>query len=71
MTYGRGLLKIFNAAKNFGFISPVFKGEDGEGPPLPSSVDEGIWFFGNHGLPFRVQMGVELTFEIWENSQAQ
>lgn len=42
VTYGRGLLKIFNTGKNFGFISPVFKGEDHEGPPLPSSVDEGL-----------------------------
>lgn len=30
----------------------------------------GIWFFGNHSLPYRVSLGVELTFEIWENSQA-
>ncbi|CAK9023105.1 Kinesin light chain [Durusdinium trenchii] len=71
VTYGRGLLKIFNGPKNFGFISPVFKGEDTEGPPLPSSVDEGIWFFGNHSLPFRVALGIELTFEIWENSQGK
>lgn len=71
VTYGRGLLKIFNAGKNFGFISPVFKGEDNEGPPLPSSVDEGIWFFGNHALPLRANLGVELTFEIWENSQGK
>lgn len=71
VTYGRGLLKIFNTGKNFGFISPVFKGEDHEGPPLPSSVDEGIWFFGNHSLPMRASLGVELTFEIWENSQGK
>ena len=47
VTYGRGLLKIFNTGKNFGFISPVFKGEDHEGPPLPSSVDEGSWLLLN------------------------
>mmetsp|Transcript_28799 Transcript_28799/g.64916 ORF Transcript_28799/g.64916 Transcript_28799/m.64916 type:complete len:495 (+) Transcript_28799:79-1563(+) len=72
VTYGRGLLKIFNAAKNFGFISPVFKGSaDVEGPPLPRSVDEGIWFFGNHSLPMRANPGVELTFEIWENASGK
>eukprot|EP00439_Symbiodinium_sp_Y106_P031680 s2845_g3.t2 len=72
VTYGRGLLKVFNAAKNFGFISPVFKGAaDVEGPPLPRSVDEGIWFFGNHSLPYRAIPGVELTFEIWENASGK
>ncbi|CAK0904575.1 unnamed protein product [Prorocentrum cordatum] len=71
VTFGRGLLKVFNAAKNFGFISPVFKGEDSEGPPLPACTDEGLWFFGNHSLPNRVNPGVELTFEIWENAQGK
>lgn len=71
VTYGRGHLKVFNSAKNFGFISPVFKGQDTEGPPLPASCEEGLWFFGNHSLPFRAVPGLELTFEIWENSQGK
>jgi len=71
VTFGRGLLKVYNAAKNFGFISPVFKSEDSEGPPLPASCDEGLWFFGNHSLPSRAAPGLELTFEIWENAQGK
>lgn len=71
VTFGRGLLKVFNSAKNFGFVSPVFKGEDSEGPPLPPSCDEGLWFFGNHSLPSRAVPGLELTFEIWENTQGK
>lgn len=27
-------------------------------------------FFGNHSLPGKAVPGLELTFEIWENSQA-
>lgn len=71
VTFGRGLLKVFNAAKNFGFISPVFKNEDSEGPPLPACTNEGLWFFGNHSLPNRAVPGLELSFEIWENSQGK
>mmetsp|Transcript_64536 Transcript_64536/g.120105 ORF Transcript_64536/g.120105 Transcript_64536/m.120105 type:complete len:479 (-) Transcript_64536:62-1498(-) len=71
VTFGRGVLKVFNAAKNFGFINPVFKPEDSEGPPLPASCDEGVWFFGNHSLSRRAVPGLELTFEIWENSQGK
>jgi len=71
VTFGRGVLKVFNPAKNFGFINPVFKPEDSEGPPLPSSCDDGVWFFGNHSLSTRAVPGLELTFEIWENSQGK
>jgi len=71
VTFGRGILKVFNNAKNFGFVSPVFKNEDGEGPPLPACAEEGLWFFGNHQLPNRASPGVELTFEIWENNQGK
>lgn len=71
VTYGRGILKIFNVAKNFGFISPIFRSEDSEGPPLNFGADEGLWFFGNHRLPTRAVPGIELTFEIWENAQCK
>merc|ERR1719476_933784 len=71
VTFGRGMLKVFNSAKNFGFISPVFKGDAQEGPPLPSSCYEGLWFFGNHTLPGKAVPGLELTFEIWENTQGK
>jgi len=69
VTYGRGVLKVFNVAKNFGFISPIFRSEDSEGPPLNLDNSDGLWFFGNHRLPARAVPGVELTFEIWENAQ--
>lgn len=68
VTYARGMLKIFNVAKNFGFISPVFRSEDSEGPPLDLGSAEGLWFFGNHNVNPRTMLGTELTFEIWESA---
>lgn len=68
VTYGRGILKVFNVAKDFGFISPIFRSEDSEGPPLNLGAAEGLWFFGNHSLPPRAVPGTELTFEIWETA---
>jgi len=71
VTFAQGRLKVFNSAKNFGFISPIFRGEDAEGPPLKLVSDEGLWFFGNHSLPSKTQPGVALTFEVWENSEGK
>eukprot|EP00928_Gymnodinium_smaydae_P087308 TRINITY_DN71588_c0_g1_i1.p1 TRINITY_DN71588_c0_g1~~TRINITY_DN71588_c0_g1_i1.p1 ORF type:complete len:508 (-),score=125.33 TRINITY_DN71588_c0_g1_i1:30-1553(-) len=71
VTYGRGILKVFNVAKDFGFISPIFRSEDSEGPPLNLGSADGLWFFSNHNLPTRAVPGCELTFEIWENSQGK
>lgn len=71
VTYGRGILKVFNVAKDFGFISPIFRSEDSEGPPLNLGSADGLWFFSNHSLPARAVPGSELTFEIWENSQGK
>lgn len=71
VTFGRGNLKTFNAHKNFGFISPIFRSEDSEGPPLNLGSADGLWFYGNHSLPARAVLGSELTFEIWENEQGK
>lgn len=71
VTFGRGILKTFNARENSGFISPIFRSEDSEGPPLNLGSADGLWFFGNHSLPHRSVVGSELTFEIWENSQGK
>jgi len=71
VTFGRGILKQFNVHKDFGFISPIFRSEDSEGPPLNLGSADGLWFFGNHSLPYRAVTGAELTFEIWENSQGK
>jgi len=71
VTFGRGILKQFEPHKDFGFISPIFRSEDSEGPPLNLDKADGIWFFGNHSLPRRAVFGAELTFEIWENSQGK
>jgi len=71
VTYGRGVLKVFNVAKDFGFISPIFRSEDSEGPPLNLGSADGLWFFSNHSLPVRAVPGSELTFEIWENTEGK
>jgi len=71
VTFGRGILKIYNTQKDFGFISPIFRSEDSEGPPLNLGSADGLWFFGNHSLPNRAVIGTELTFEIWENAQGK
>jgi hypothetical protein len=71
VTFGRGILKQFDSYKDFGFISPIFRSEDSEGPPLNLGSADGLWFFGNHSLPRRATIGAELTFEIWENNQGK
>merc|ERR1719362_687369 len=71
VTFAQGRLKVFNSAKNFGFISPIFRNEDSEGPPLKMSSDDGLWFFGNHNLAAKTQPGVVLSFEVWENSEGK
>jgi len=71
VTYAQGRLKVFNATKNFGFISPVFRAEGSEGPPLKLSAEDGLWFFGKHGLPLKTQPGVLVSFEVWENSEGK
>lgn len=67
----QGTLKVFNTAKNFGFICPILPPETSDGPPLNLPLDEGLWFFGNHELPPQTQTGILLSFEVWQNSQGK
>lgn len=62
---------MFNSAKNFGFICPVFRPADAEGPPLKLGSDDGLWFFGNHSLSAKTQPGTVLSFEVWENTEGK
>lgn len=71
VAHANGRLKIFNSSKNFGFISPVSCGQDAISPLLKLASDEGVWFFGNHYLQADTEQGVELAFEIWENTQGK
>jgi len=58
----RGVLKMFNVRRNFGFISPVLS----ELPPeFSSECGEGLWFFGAPSLPVDEDIvGREVRFEI-------
>jgi len=71
MIHALGRLKVFNSAKDFGFISPVFHAPGAEAVQLKLESDDGIWFFGNHSLPLTTKPGVLLAFEVWENAEGK